>query len=58
MDSMNETQSTFLKDCEQMNRCICQSTVDSLVLIDEFGKGTDINDGPELLGGVIICFLN
>lgn len=58
IDSINTSQSTFLKDCEQMSRCIYRSTEKSLVLIDEFGKGTDINDGPGLLGGVINHFVD
>lgn len=57
MDSINATQSTFMKDCQQMSKCLNKSTNKSLVLIDEFGKGTDINDGPGLLGGVIKHFL-
>lgn len=57
MDSINLTQSTFMKDCQQMSKCIYKSDNKSLVLIDEFGKGTDINDGPGLLGGVIKNYL-
>lgn len=58
MESINITQSTFMKDCQQMHECISKSTVDSLVLIDEFGKGTDVNDGPALLGSTVKYFLN
>lgn len=58
MDSVNCSKSTFLKDCEQMSKCINRSTDKSLILIDEFGKGTDINDGPGLLAGVVKHFVN
>lgn len=58
MDSINTSQCAFLKDCEQMSRCIYRSTEKSLVLIDEFDKGTDINYGPGLLGGVINHYLD
>lgn len=58
MDSINISQSTFMKDCQQMSKCIYRSGEKSLVLIDEFGKGTDINDGPGLLGGVVKHYLN
>lgn len=58
MDSINISQSTFMKDCQQMSKCIYKSNKKSLVLIDEFGKGTDINDGPGLLCGVIKHYLN
>lgn len=57
-ESININQSTFMKDCQQMSECLMKSTVDSLVLIDEFGKGTDINDGPGLLGSSLKYFLN
>lgn len=58
LESINTTQSTFMKDCQQMSKCIYNSNKDSLVLIDEFGKGTDVNDGPGLLGGIINYYLN
>ena len=58
LDSINCSQSTFMKDCQQMSKCIYKNTKDSLVLIDEFGKGTDVNDGPGLLGSIIKYFLN
>ncbi len=58
LDNISSSQSTFMRDCQQMSNCIYKSDERSLVLIDEFGKGTDVNDGPGLLGSVIEYFLN
>jgi DNA mismatch repair protein MSH5 len=58
LESISCTQSTFLKDCQQMSKCIYKSNRNSLILIDEFGKGTDVNDGPGLLVGILKHYLD
>ncbi|ODV85617.1 hypothetical protein CANARDRAFT_179331, partial [[Candida] arabinofermentans NRRL YB-2248] len=52
-ESMTKLQSTFMADAQQMSRCLTRSTPNSLILIDEFGKGTDVYDGPALLASII-----
>jgi len=39
-ESVSQLQSTFLIDLQQISAALRNSTVHSLVLIDEFGKGT------------------
>ncbi|GMF04435.1 unnamed protein product [[Candida] boidinii] len=46
---LDKPQSTFFSDCQQMSNCLNFSTQKSLLLIDEFGTGTDVYDGPALL---------
>ena len=46
---LDKPKSTFFSDCQQMSNCLNFSTQKSLLLIDEFGTGTDIYDGPALL---------
>lgn len=41
--------SSFLTDLQQMSKVMMNSTSKSLILIDEFGKGTCSNDGCALL---------
>ncbi|AET41376.1 MutS family protein MSH5 Ecym_8081 [Eremothecium cymbalariae DBVPG len=52
-ETVLKTQSTFQLDAQQMAKCIGLMTEKSLLLIDEFGKGTDIIDGPALFGAII-----
>ncbi|KAG0685273.1 MutS protein msh5 [Kluyveromyces marxianus] len=52
-ETVSKTQSTFQIDANQMSKCLSLATVRSLVLIDEFGKGTDVIDGPSLFGAII-----
>lgn len=52
-ESVIKTQSTFYLDSQQMAKCLSICTSKSLVLIDEFGKGTNVLDGPALFGAVI-----
>ncbi|KAH3902668.1 MutS family protein MSH5 SCDLUD_000251 [Saccharomycodes ludwigii] len=52
-EGINHTQSTFYSDCQQMSKCLALSTERSLVLIDEFGKGTSPIDGPALFAAII-----
>ncbi|KAG0671075.1 MutS protein msh5 [Maudiozyma exigua] len=55
-ESLLVNRSTFENDMMQMSNCICLSTERSLLLVDEFGKGTDSIDGPALFGSIIKYF--
>ena len=46
-------QSTFMIDTRQLAVMVKHCTEKSLLLIDEYGKGTNVGDGIGLLGGVI-----
>lgn len=52
-ESMILNKSSFENDAKQMSKCISLSSEKSLLLIDEFGKGTDTVDGPALFGAII-----
>lgn len=52
-DTVSLLKSSFELDSLQMARCLSQMSKKSLILIDEFGKGTDIIDGPSLFGAII-----
>ncbi|OBA25914.1 P-loop containing nucleoside triphosphate hydrolase protein [Hanseniaspora valbyensis NRRL Y-1626] len=52
-ESVIRLHSNFFWDCQQLNKCLQLATKDSLLLIDEFGKGTDVIDGPSLFGGIL-----
>lgn len=45
-------------DCQQLNKCLKKTTEHSLILIDEFGKGTNVIDGPSLFGSVLFYLIN
>eukprot|EP01105_Mastigella_eilhardi_P015432 TRINITY_DN3527_c0_g1_i2.p1 TRINITY_DN3527_c0_g1~~TRINITY_DN3527_c0_g1_i2.p1 ORF type:complete len:600 (-),score=135.36 TRINITY_DN3527_c0_g1_i2:126-1925(-) len=49
----SEPLSTFMKDCSQVVKMLRDCTERSLLLIDEFGKGTDPDSGVALLCGVV-----
>lgn len=44
-ESIYNNESAFMSDLQQMSRTIMNSTDRSLILIDEFGKGTNYKDG-------------
>lgn len=52
-ETMTKDQSSFALDSLQMAKCLSLATERSLILIDEFGKGTDIVDGPAMFGSII-----
>lgn len=45
--------SGFQIDVEQMSRILCSATPESLILMDEFGKGTRPDDGCSLLSACV-----
>ncbi|GMM30170.1 MutS family protein [Martiniozyma asiatica (nom. inval.)] len=57
-DTSFSLKSTFFKDCIQMGKCITSITSSSLIIIDEFGKGTDVIEGYALLASVLKYFTN
>ena len=52
-DSVTRPASTFLHDLQQVDTALRLMTSRSLVLIDEFGKGTHHTDGAALMGSLI-----
>ncbi|KAJ5634012.1 DNA mismatch repair protein MutS core [Penicillium herquei] len=57
-ESVSKIQSTFMNDLQQISLCLKQVTGRSLVLIDEFGKGTNESDGIGLACGIFEHLLN
>ena len=57
-DSIEYKLSTFAVDLNQITECVIDSTEKSLVIIDEFGKGTDPNDAQALIAAVIKFWIN
>ncbi|KAL8881312.1 MAG: hypothetical protein Q9198_001464 [Flavoplaca austrocitrina] len=56
-ETMTRMQSAFMIDLQQVTKAINLATHRSLIIIDEFGKGTDSNDGSGLACGVFEQFL-
>jgi DNA mismatch repair protein MSH5 len=52
-EAIDKCESTFFIDLQNMSKCLSMCTPKSLMLIDEFGKGTDAVGGPSLLGAII-----
>ncbi|XP_075921192.1 mutS protein homolog 5 isoform X2 [Petromyzon marinus] len=57
-ESISTGSSTFLVDLNQMGSSITGATEASLVLVDEFGKGTNAVDGLVLLAAVLRHWLS
>ncbi|EJS44408.1 msh5p [Saccharomyces arboricola H-6] len=53
-ETIYKTQSSFILDSQQMAKSLTLATERSLILIDEYGKGTDILDGPSLFGSIML----
>jgi DNA mismatch repair protein MSH5 len=52
-ESVSRIQSAFMIDLQQMSLALSHATRQSLVVIDEFGKGTDSSDGAGLACSVL-----
>ena len=52
-DNINEGQSTFSTDVQRIALALSSTTAKSLILVDEFGKGTLSNDGQAILATVV-----
>lgn len=52
-EAIDKCESTFFIDLQNMSRCMTMCTPRSLMLVDEFGKGTDAVGGPSLFGAII-----
>ncbi|KAG2193007.1 hypothetical protein INT46_009809 [Mucor plumbeus] len=57
-ETVLKPQSAFGFDLQQINRALQNATCQSLIIIDEFGKGTDISDGAALFCSVLGYFLS
>ncbi|GAA5937745.1 MutS family protein MSH5 [Sporobolomyces koalae] len=57
-ESITRGASAFMIDLQQMSYMLRNMTPRSLLVIDEFGKGTDSSDGAGLFCGVIEMLLN
>lgn len=57
-ETVSRIQSAFMVDLQQISVALNLATRRSLVIIDEFGKGTESYDGAGLAAGVFEHFLN
>ncbi|KAF2077332.1 hypothetical protein CYY_001335 [Polysphondylium violaceum] len=52
------SESSFMIDCKQISQMTRFATSNSLLVIDEYGKGTNPSDGISLLYGLLLYFLS
>ncbi|KAK8216575.1 muts domain V-domain-containing protein [Phyllosticta capitalensis] len=57
-ESVSRIQSAFMIDLQQISVALSLATPRSLIIIDEFGKGTESSDGAGLMAGVLSHLLN
>lgn len=55
-ESLDKQQSTFAIDLFQLSKCISLCTRSSLLIIDEFGKGSDAIDSCAIFGAMLSYF--
>lgn len=53
IESIEKNESFFYSDVLKMSKSLALKTEKSLLLVDEFGRGTDTIGGPSLLGSII-----
>jgi len=57
-ESVSQNKSAFMIDLQQIALATTLATSRSLIIIDEFGKGTNVHDGAGLSCGVLDYFLS
>lgn len=57
-ETVSKAESAFMHDLIQVNMALTNATARSLVLLDEFGKGTQTTDGIALLCAALEHFAN
>jgi DNA mismatch repair protein MSH5 len=57
LETVTAHRSSFFLDCAQVSKMIAHATDKSLLLIDEFGKGTNNIDGIALISAILNEFL-
>ena len=57
-ETVSRTQSAFMVDLQQISLALNLATPRSLLIVDEFGKGTNASDGAGLACGVFEYLLN
>ncbi|KAG1052921.1 hypothetical protein G6F43_004968 [Rhizopus delemar] len=58
LETISKPQSAFAYDLQQVQKALNHSTCRSLVIIDEFGKGTENADGAALFCSILGYFLS
>jgi DNA mismatch repair protein MSH5 len=58
VETVSKSQSAFMIDLQQIALALNSCTRQSLIVIDEFGKGTDMCDGAGLAAGVLQHFID
>ncbi|KAG0825394.1 hypothetical protein G6F19_009838 [Rhizopus arrhizus] len=58
LETISKPQSAFAYDLQQVQKALNHSTCHSLVIIDEFGKGTENADGAALFCSILGYFLS
>ncbi|CAB3409693.1 unnamed protein product [Caenorhabditis bovis] len=58
VDNVLDGMSTFAKDVEQVAKALRKSSINSLIIIDEFGKGTMTEVGLSLLASCLTHWIN